>query len=48
MKNTNCLALTIRKEYHLTVVKNVATKCIILSTKVLFSILMLNFIHLFV
>lgn len=49
MKNsTNCLALTIRKEYRITVIKNVTVKSLKVISKVSFAIFALNFINLFV
>ena len=49
MKNsTNCLALTIRKEYRLTVIKNVTTKSIHIASKVIFAVVALNVVNLFV
>ena len=52
MKNisnsTNCLALTVRKEYRLTVIKNATTKSLMLISKVAFSVVVLNLVNLFV
>ncbi len=45
MDKTNCLALTVRKEYRLTIVRNVSLKMIKISTKVLMSILLLNLLN---
>ena len=45
MDKTNCLALTVRKEYRLTNVRNVSLKMIKISTKVLMSILLLNLLN---
>lgn len=47
-QKNNCLALSIRKEYRLTVVKNVAVKMVKVSSKILLSILALNIINLIV
>lgn len=47
-QNNNCLALSIRKEYRLTVVRNAAVKMIKISSKILLSILALNIINLIV
>ncbi|MFR5683150.1 MAG: hypothetical protein ACLUD1_03610 [Clostridia bacterium] len=44
---TNCLALTVKKEYKLTIFHNISTKAIELSAKVAFSIFVLNFLSLF-
>ena len=48
INSTNCLALTIKKEYHLTIVKNRTIKAISVSAKVLFVVFVLNFVNLFV
>lgn len=49
MKNsTNCLALTVRKEYRITIVRNVSLKMIKISTKVLMSVIALNLLNMFV
>lgn len=52
MKNisnsTNCLALTIRKEYRLTVMKKLTVRSIKITSKVLFAIVALNVVNLFV
>lgn len=45
MDKTNCLALTIRKEYRLTVVRNVSLKVIKVFSKVLMSVLVLNLLN---
>ena len=47
-QKNNCLALSIRKEYRLTVVRNAAVKMIKISSKILLSILALNIINLIV
>lgn len=43
----NCLALTVRKEYKLTIVKNVIGKGIKVSWKIALSILVMNFLNSF-
>ena len=44
---TNCLALTVRKEYRLTITKHFFKKSIKLSIRVALSLLSLNFLNLF-
>lgn len=46
--NTNCLALTLKKEYRLVVVRNIATKIAKYSYKILLSVIALNVLKLFV
>lgn len=41
----NCLALTVRKDYNLTIVKNIFTTTGRLSWKVILSTLVLNFLN---
>lgn len=48
MDKTNCLALTVRKEYRLTVVRNVSLKMIKVSSKILMCVLMLNVLNMIV
>lgn len=43
--NTNCLALTIRKDYRLTILSNAINTVKRVSFKVLFNIGMLNFLN---
>lgn len=43
--NTNCLALTIRKDYRLTITQNALNTVKRISIKVLFNIGMLNFLN---
>ncbi len=45
---TNCLALTVKKEYRLTVIKNITTKSLIITNKILFAVIVLNIANLFV
>ncbi len=45
---TNCLALTVRKEYRLTITKHFFKKSIKLSIRVALSLLSLNFLNLFI
>ncbi len=45
MDKTNCLALTVRKEYRLTVVRNVSLKMIKVSSKVLMCVIGLNILN---
>lgn len=42
--NTNCLALTIRKEYRLTVASHIASTAKRITLKLLFNIGLLNFL----
>lgn len=44
---TNCLALTVRKDYNLSIVKNTIFKTIRMSVKVAISTLILNLIKIF-
>lgn len=46
--NTNCLALTLRKEYRMVVVRNISTKIFKYSYKVILLIFALNFLKLFI
>lgn len=46
-ENTNCLALTVRKEYKITVVKNMLHKGIKVSWKIALSIFVMNFLNSF-
>lgn len=48
MDKTNCLALTVRKEYRLTVVRNVSLKLIKVSSKVLMCVIGLNILNMVV
>lgn len=48
MDKTNCLALTVRKEYRLTIIKNVTTKSLQITSKILFAVVALNIMNLFV
>lgn len=48
MDKTNCLALTVRKEYRLTIVKNITTKSLKITSKVLCAVVILNIMNLFV
>lgn len=52
MKNisnsTNCLALTVKKDYRLTVIKHVTTKSLYMFIKTIFTVLILNIVNLFV
>lgn len=48
MNKTNCLALTVRKEYRLTVVHNVSLKLIKVSSKVLMCVIGLNILNMVV
>lgn len=43
----NCLALTVKKDYNLTIVKNIFTKTGRMSIKVALSTLVLNFLRMF-
>ena len=43
----NCLALTIKKDYNLNIVKNVANHILIDSCRISFSIFVLNFLSMF-
>lgn len=47
-RTSSCLALTIRKEHRLMVAHNVFNKSARISWKVLFSMIMLNFINFFI
>lgn len=44
--NPNCLALTVRRDYNLTIVKNIFTASGRLSWKVVLATLVLNFLNL--
>lgn len=44
---TNCLALTVRKNYHIVVVKNFFRKSFRISWKVALSIFTINFLNMF-
>lgn len=44
---SNCLALTVRKEYRLTITKHIFKKSLKLSIRVALSLLSLNFLNLF-
>lgn len=44
---TNCLALTVRENYHMVVVKNVFKKSFRISWKVAVSIFVMNFLNMF-
>ena len=44
---TNCLALTVRENYHMVVVKNFVRKSIRVSWKVALSIFTINFLNMF-
>lgn len=44
---SNCLALTVRKEYRLTITKHIFKKSLKLSIRVALSLLSLNFFNLF-
>lgn len=44
---TNCVALTVRKDYKLTIVKNIAKKGAKMSWKVALSIAVINFLNTF-
>lgn len=46
-ESTNCLALMVKEEYKMTVVKNVVTKSIKVSWKIALNILIINFLNLF-
>lgn len=46
-ETTNCLALTVRKEYKITVVKNMLHKGIKVSWKIALSIFVMNFLNSF-
>lgn len=48
MDKTNCLALTVRKEYRLTIVKNITTKSLQIASKILCAVIILNVMNLFV
>lgn len=43
----NCLALTVRKNYHLSIYINAIKKCYRMSKKIIFSTLVLNIMKLF-
>lgn len=45
--STNCLALTVRKEYRLTIAQNVVKKTKRLSLKIALSMFTLNFLNMF-
>ena len=44
---TNCLALTVRENYHMVVVKNAFKKSFRISWKVALSIFVMNFLNMF-
>lgn len=44
---TNCLALTVRENYHMVVVKNAFKKSFRISWKVALSIFVINFLNMF-
>ena len=44
---TNCLALTVRKEYRVTIAKNIFNKSFRVSWKIALSIITLNFLNMF-
>ena len=46
-ENTNCLALTVQKEYKLTVAKNIMRKSLRYSWKIALSIITINFLNTF-
>ena len=46
--NTNCLALTIRKEHRLVVLHKTVKKTIVVSWKVILTAITLSFVNLFV
>lgn len=46
-ENTNCLALTVQKEYKITVVKNIMKKSFRYSWKIALSIITINFLNTF-
>ena len=46
-ENTNCLALTVQKEYKLTVAKNIMKKIFRYSWKIALSIITINFLNTF-
>ena len=43
----NCLALTVRKDYNLTIFKNIATESSNIFLKILFSSFVINFLKMF-
>ncbi|CDD16196.1 MAG: hypothetical protein ACLUF5_01425 [Clostridia bacterium] len=45
--NTNCLALTVRKEYRLALARNLFDKGTTLTWKIGLSIIVLNFLNMF-
>lgn len=45
--SSNCLALTIRKEYRLTIATNIVNSVKRMSWKISFAILLLNFLNMF-
>ena len=45
--NTNCLALTVRKEYRLALARNLCDKGTTLTWKIGLSIIVLNFLNMF-
>lgn len=47
IESTNCLALTVVKEYKLTVIKNVFKKSCKLTWKIALSIITMNFLNTF-
>ena len=47
ISSSNCLALTIRKEYRLTIATNIIYSAKRMSWKISFSILLLNFLNMF-
>ena len=46
-ESTNCLALTVREEYKITVVKNIIGKSAKVSWKIALSLLVMNFLNTF-
>jgi len=46
-ENTNCLALTVRKDYKITVFKNMVGKGAKVSWKIALSLLVMNFLNTF-
>lgn len=43
----NCFALTVRKDYNLTIIKNIFTTSVRMSLKIAFSTFVLNFLRMF-